>query len=94
MVVPVFMRYYLKGRTSFVPLNINKTESMTELIPYLDSLEHYILLFDENLPWIFSYFEVASSDNYTLSYDLYFTDMFMEGKLLGQELCFIQHYSS
>ena len=32
--------------------------------------------------------EVASSDNYTLSYDLYFTDMFMEGKLLGARTLF------
>lgn len=32
--------------------------------------------------------EVASSDNYTLSYDLYFTDMFMEGKLFGARTLF------
>ena len=32
--------------------------------------------------------EVASSDNYTLSYDLYFTDMFMKGKLLGARTLF------
>ena len=32
--------------------------------------------------------EVASSDNYTLSYDLYFTDMFMDGKLVGARAWF------
>lgn len=58
---------------------------MTELIPYLESLENHV----STLPlmriyhWYSFILEVADPVSYTLSYDLSFTDLFTEGKLLG-----------
>lgn len=58
---------------------------MAKLIPYLDSPENQVSIppLKRFCSWCSLILEVAASVSYTLSYDLSFTDLFIEEKLLG-----------
>lgn len=75
----------------FVPLNIHKTHVNDWIDPFfrLSREPHFKSSLDENLPLIVSYCGSKSLVSYNLSYDLYFTDLFMEGKLRGARTCLL-----